>query len=344
MCTQYSLGFLPPAPASPASCDSATDLSGRVIGGQYRLLFPLARNARCTVYEAEHAEHGTHLAIKVLAPDAALVGRFLAEARAAALLHHENIAGVTEFGCDRWPDGAQMPFLALEPLIGESLAITLAIDGPLRWVRVLKIARQICRVLAVAHAKGVVHGGLTATCCYRSVRDDCEDFIKVLDFGAVDPYDGHPGYMADELLRHQPHDHRIDIHALGTLMYALLTGELPHVAAEDRGAPLPLRRTTPGLEIPDSLEEVIMRALAGDPDRRFPDADSMLAALAKVGPGVSRDVAWSRSADAGVTTRGEPASNDAPVPSSGRFLAVMRGGLTLGLASLAMRATWDLLP
>ncbi len=131
--------------------------------------------------------------------------------------------------------------MVMECLEGEDLAATLANDGPLDWRRVLSIGTQVCRALIDAHARGVVHCDIKPGNCFRISRDGTDDFIKVLDFGVSSvgaregdvrptsgPVIGTPGYMPQEQLRGGPYDHRVDIFALGVLMFRLLTNKMPY--------------------------------------------------------------------------------------------------------------------
>jgi serine/threonine protein kinase len=314
------------------------DLSGQVLGGRYRLLRPLGHGGMATIYEAEHVEIGKRVALKVLtdARCSDTVRRFLQEARAASQLRHEHIIDVTDFGRDTLADGEPVAYMAMEYLEGEDLAVTLAQDGPLRWTRVLTIAKQICRALIAAHEQGIVHCDIKPANCYRIARGDTTDYIKVLDFGVASfackrtgrctpdpvpsdtsdgrrksgPRVGTPGYMAGELLSGGTYDHRVDIYALGVLMYRLLTNKMPYPAArlytagdsgfgaisgvggagpnaggnsEGSGAtaltPFPMQRAIPTLEISPAFESVVLRALAQDPEQRHPSARALLEAL-----------------------------------------------------------------
>jgi serine/threonine protein kinase len=111
--------------------------------------------------------------------------RFQQEARAASRLRDEHIIDVSDFGRDTLADGEPVAYLAMEQLEGEDLATTLEQDGPLRWTRVLAIAKQICRALIAAHAQGIVHCDIKPANCFRILRGDTADFIKVLDFGVA---------------------------------------------------------------------------------------------------------------------------------------------------------------
>lgn len=300
------------------------DLSGGLLGGRYRLLSPLGSGGMATVYAAEHVEIEKRVAVKVLAQQGrceATARRFLQEARAASRLRHEHIIDVTDFGRDTLADGQTVAYFAMEYLEGEDLATTLEQDGPLRWTRVLAIAKQICGALIAAHAQGIVHCDIKPANCFRIHRGGTQDFIKVLDFGvasfacertgrctpepgqAPDPADsgsrrkssprlGTPGYMAAELLSGGSFDHRVDIYALGVLMYRLLTNKMPYPAArlysasgdgEGSGlrqlAPFPMRRAIPTLEISPAFEAVVLKALAQDPEQRHASAQALLADL-----------------------------------------------------------------
>ncbi len=318
-----------------------TDLSGQVLGGRYRLLRPLGQGGMATIYEAEHVEIGKRVALKVLgqARCSTTVRRFLMEARAASQLRHEHIIDVTDFGRDTLADGEPVAFLAMEYLEGEDLAATLEQDGPLRWTRVLAIGKQICRALIAAHDQGIVHCDIKPANCYRISRGETTDSIKVLDFGvasfackrtgrctpdpipATDGSDGRPrggarrgppGYMGAARLSGGTDDHRVDIYALGVLMYRLLTNKMPYpaaklyAAASDSGpsgsmagasssslsaapsgessgmtplTPFPMQRAIPTLEISPAFEAVVLRALAQDPEQRHPSARALYDAL-----------------------------------------------------------------
>ncbi len=318
--------------ASACAVSEGGDLSGGLLGGRYRLLSPLGAGGMATVYAAEHIEIEKRVAVKVLAQQGrceATARRFLQEARAASRLRHEHIIDVTDFGRDTLPDGEPVAYFAMEYLEGEDLATTLEHDGPLRWTRVLAIAKQICGALIAAHAQGIVHCDIKPANCFRIHRGGTQDFIKVLDFGvasfasertgkctpepgpAPDPADsgsrrkssprlGTPGYMAGELLSGGSFDHRVDIYALGVLMYRLLTNKMPYPAARlysaaaDSGpsgtgnaegsglrqlAPFPMRRAIPTLEISPAFEAVVLKALAQDPEQRHASARALLAEL-----------------------------------------------------------------
>ncbi|MEZ4380859.1 MAG: serine/threonine-protein kinase [Nannocystaceae bacterium] len=275
------------------------DFSGRVLGGRYKILELIGFGGMATVYEAEHIKIKKRVAVKILNPDYAddqeIAHRFLQEAQTASQLRHEHIIDITDYG---EADGTV--FFVMELLEGEDLSTTLLETGPLHAPRVIAMAEQICDALAAAHAIGVIHRDIKPANCFRLTRAGNSDFIKVLDFGIAkvatndrttqrttgSPL-GTPGYMALELLKGEAYDHRVDIYALGVLMYKLLTNKMPFpapnaygtLAKQLDGEPTPLREAAPEREIPEILEDLILKALARDPEHRFQSALELLDAL-----------------------------------------------------------------
>ncbi len=248
------------------------------------------------VYEAKHTVIGKRVAVKVLLEkfhsNRDLVARLLQEARLASSIGHENIVDVTDFGTT--DDGRS--FVVMEFLDGEPLAQLVMREAPLPVERSLRIARQVASALGAAHAKGIYHRDVKPENVYLVRRGDA-DFVKVVDFGiskAVkqggdDPAEsyrlthtglllGTPLYMSPEQARGEDDlDHRVDIWALGVMLYECLTGEVPFHANNylgiisqvlTREAPPP-SRLRPELGIPAAVETVVMRAMEKDRQRRY---------------------------------------------------------------------------
>ena len=220
------------------------------------------------------------------------VARLLQEARLASSIGHEHIVDVTDFGTT--DDGRS--FVVMEFLDGESLAELAMREAPLPIERSLRIARQVASALGAAHAKGIFHRDVKPENIYLVQRGDA-DFVKVVDFGiskAVKPGGdeggegyrlthtglllGTPLYMSPEQARGEEDlDHRVDIWALGVLLYECLTGEVPFRANNYLGIisqvlthePTPPSKLRPELGISDAVEAVVMRAMAKDRARRY---------------------------------------------------------------------------
>lgn len=303
------------APRVPFGRRTSVDLTGRSIDGRYRLRRRLGAGGMSTIYEAEVAARpgslarSRRVALKVLDAGPA-ADRLLQEARAAAALRSAHVIDVLDYGRGSDELGREHAFIAMECLDGEDLAATLEHDGPLRWTRVLRIGQQVCEALVAAHARGIVHCDIKPGNCFRITHEGTADYIKILDFGVASFTDeetgqcmpsandgdgrrksgplGTPGYMPEEQLRGGPYDHRVDIFALGVLMYRLLTGKMPYAAGSlymprrPQSGPLPIGRVAPAVEIPAELEAVILKSVAAEPDARFQSAQELLAALQAV--------------------------------------------------------------
>ena len=168
----------------PKEDDSTgVDFTGRVIDSRYRVIRKIGEGGMGTVYAGEHVEIGKDVAIKILHPAYStqqdLVERFRREARAASRIGHPHIIDVTDFG--ETEDGCA--YFVMEHLDGIDLADVLSHERRLAPERACKIATQICRALAAAHAAGVIHRDLKPENIFLVARDGQADFVKVLDFG-----------------------------------------------------------------------------------------------------------------------------------------------------------------
>ncbi len=281
-------------------------LIGSLLGERYQLLRLIGQGGMGAVYLATHVIIGKQIAVKVLSPDysrnPADVQRFLGEARSASLIRHDHVVDIADFGYT--PQG--QAYLVMEYLEGEDLAHTLQRVGRMPWFRVSNLIMQIGSALAAAHAKGIVHRDMKPENCFRVKRDGDEDFIKVLDFGIAKIVDdrfkkgehsltieggiiGTPEYIAPELCRGLKADRRVDIYALGIIMYRMLTGVVPFRTDTDNymavlsqhltDPPRPMFEQAPDANIPAKIEQIVMRSLEKDPARRYQTVEELIAAL-----------------------------------------------------------------
>lgn len=344
------------APATPSS-EIFDSLVGATLAGRYHIVRRIGEGGMGAVYEARHTIIGKRVAVKVLLEKflakSDFVARLLQEARLASAIGHEHIVDVTDFGTT--DDGRA--FVAMEFLDGESLAQLVMREAPLPVERALRIARQVASALGAAHAKGIVHRDVKPENVYLIRRGDA-DFVKVVDFGiskAVkqgqgdDAPDyrlthtglllGTPLYMSPEQARgDEDLDERVDVWAMGVMLYECLTGEVPFRANNYLGiisqvlthTPRPPSQLRPELGIPEAVEAVVMHAMEKDRTRRYArmsdverDLDRLLAGDQNVGPG----------ADAPAPTVPPPVG-----PSRGRAwvwgaaVAALIGGVAMALA------------
>jgi serine/threonine-protein kinase len=281
--------------ASPNEGAAAGGRSGEILAGKYRILRLIGEGGMGQVYEAEHVTVGRRFAVKFLRPHLAsneeALARFRREARAAGALDSEQIATVFDF--DMAADGS--PFLVMEYLEGRSLGQLLAEEGPLPVPRAASALLQVCRGLEVAHAAGILHRDLKPDNLFVVRRADGSERVKILDFGiaklmySAEPLPiqtggaiGTPFYMAPEQARgDKAVDERIDVYALGVILYELLSGEKPHPG--DCGNAVlahvltksAVRLDTVRSGLPPSLVELVHRALAFEPSDRPPTVKAL---------------------------------------------------------------------
>jgi len=279
-------------------------MRGILIGGKYRIAQRVGQGGMGTVYRAAQSGLNRDVAVKILKRelnvDRDTVARFHREANAMSLLAHPNTVRVFDFG--QTDDG--LLYLVMELLEGELITQRLSREGALDVLEAVRFAQQILRSLAEAHKKALVHRDLKPDNIFVATLDGhTEPVIKVLDFGIakvvapdrrVDQFEtqagtvfGTPRYMSPEQAQGASLDGRSDLYSVGTLLYQMLTGRAPFVdddavvvmAKHIREAPDPPRDAAPDRPIPESLERVVLRALAKEPGARFQDASEFEAAL-----------------------------------------------------------------
>jgi serine/threonine-protein kinase len=255
-----------------------------------------------TVYLCEHAVLHRRLAVKVLRADLTsdpeLVDRFRNEAIAASRIGQENVVDVLDFGAD--DDGAL--YYVMEALDGRSLGALIRDEGALPVPRALDLLEQICRALAAAHARGVVHRDVKPDNVFLVRRENGTELAKVIDFGIshvprargsapitrTGAIIGTPEYMAPEQAAGAPIDSRTDVYAAGVLAFEMLTGELPIEAATPIATLVAHQTRTPDppsrrrAAIPPEVDALVLRALAKRPEDRFESMEALAAEIARV--------------------------------------------------------------
>jgi len=290
--------------ATPAGgTPSLTELVGTTLSGRYLVTRKVGQGGMGAVYEATHTLIGKRVAVKVLlekyAQREAIVRRLKQEAQLASSIGNEHIIDITDIG--QTDDGRT--FVVMEFLEGESLAECLARETKLPEQRILHIMSQAAGALAAAHDKGIVHRDIKPENLFLLRRKDT-DFVKVVDFGISKSLRatgeeeettrltqtgmvlGTPLYMSPEQARGDEQlDHRVDIYALGVIMYEAATGRVPFVGSNYLSVisqvlneePQPLREQRP--ELSEEFEAIVMKAMAKDVNERYASANAMLADL-----------------------------------------------------------------
>ncbi|HLL15910.1 MAG TPA: serine/threonine-protein kinase [Pyrinomonadaceae bacterium] len=259
----------------------------RVIANRFRIECEIGRGGMGTVYLATHLGLERPVAVKVLkaefAADPEVAERFMREARTMARLRHKRAAMIFDAGS--LPDGR--PFIVMEHVEGSTLADVLAREGRFSPERAVRIACEICDVLAEAHALGIVHRDLKPSNIMLNERG-----VSVLDFGIAKVLTasadvtkthattesgliiGTPRYMSPEQCMGKPVGTASDLYSVGVLVYEMLSGQPPFtdglqsavLVRQATSAPPPLMARCP--EVPRRLALATHTLLAKNPDDR----------------------------------------------------------------------------
>ena len=267
-------------------------LVGRVLADKYGIEGVIRVDEYGTIYRGKHLLMDLPVTVKVLSPilaiDEYVVERFSEEARSISRLSHPNILNVTDFGKDA--DGSV--FLVMEEFEGESITELIAREGPLDVDRAVLIAKKIAGALSAAHSTGMFHSGLTSSKVLVSRVPNGQDLVKVLDIGSLTAdlkAAGVAGRSLEDLAYCSPEQcsgesvgqARTDIYSLGIILYELLTGEVPFKA--DTATDLMMKHVEvppPPLvafrsDVPETIEPILLNALAKNPDRRYQSAAAL---------------------------------------------------------------------
>jgi eukaryotic-like serine/threonine-protein kinase len=263
-----------------------------VKAGRYEILGELGRGAMGIVYRAMDPVIGRPVAVKTIRlseegtglsrPE--LLSRFQTEARAAGLLTHPNIVVVYDAGEENG-----LYYITMELVEGKSVQALLDGGHGFPVPRVLRIIEQTCNALQFAHDRNVVHRDIKPANLMLTNDDivKVSDFgtAKILQFGTVQQTTnvmGTPSYMSPEQVKGRPVDGRSDIFSMGVMFYELLTGEKPFpgqsittviykIVNEE---PIPPRQLNPSIH--PGLNEIVLRALAKEPEARYQSCREML--------------------------------------------------------------------
>ena len=260
---------------------------GDTVGGRYELDGRLGEGGMGCVYRARHLQLGKAFALKIISPafalDAAARARFNQEAKLASEISHPNIVSVVDFGEDPTL-GAYMVMELVDgdPLINEG-------GSPMAVRRVCDILGQIADALDHIHRRGIIHGDVKADNIMLTSEPDGarrRRVARLLDFGLArrpdgaeeEQISGSPHYLAPERAAGGPPSVAADIYALGILGYLMLTGTLPFegnvveilMAHINQVPDSPSARRKEQIE--ESLETMVLRAMAKDPSKRHGSA------------------------------------------------------------------------
>jgi serine/threonine-protein kinase len=281
---------------------SATDLTGKRLGN-YRVVAALGQGGMAKVYKGYQPLLDRYVALKVLAPhfatDEEFRARFQREAAAIARLRHSNIVQVYDFGIQ-----GSVHYMVMEYIAGETLKTRIrtarSLQKRLRPDEILIVLRGVAAALDYAHARDIIHRDIKPANIMLRIEDERVEtlpFTPVLtDFGIAKIMEGvqftgtgmtigTPDYMAPEQGDNQPITYRADLYSLGVILYEMLAGELPFTGDTPvavllkhiSDTPPALRTRAP--DLPPAMDEILQRALAKNPEDRFPSGAALVRAV-----------------------------------------------------------------
>jgi serine/threonine protein kinase len=282
---------------------SADPLLGQLVDGRFEIEALLGSGSVGSVYRArDRTRGGRNVALKIwngTTLNEQTRGRFVREAKALTTLRHPNIVDVQSFGMFD-----KLPYVAMEYLDGQPLEASLT-GEPLEFDFAFDVIGQMLQALAYAHELGVVHRDLKPDNVVLLRRDDGSVQVKLLDYGLAkflspddDPVQGRaltmtgmvmgtPLYMAPEQAAGKSIDGRVDVYAVGCILFEMLVGRPPFYG-ENNAEIFRAHMVTPTPRIAElrndpaagpALQEFFERALAKQPEARFAHAGEMLLAL-----------------------------------------------------------------
>lgn len=270
------------------------DLVGKVLGNRYEILEKIGTGGMATVYKARCRVLNRFVAVKVLkdefANDAEFIKRFQVEAQSAASLSHQNIVSVFDVGND---DG--LHYIVMELVEGKTLKEIIKEKGILPWKDAVKIAAQIAAGLNQAHKNNIIHRDIKP----HNIIITKDGIAKVTDFGIAKAVSnstinafgstiGSVHYFSPEHARGGYTDEKSDIYSLGVVLYEMCTGTLPFDAETPVSVALKHMQEAPtepkelNAEIPQALNDIILKAMNKDSSQRYASAQAMYNDLTKV--------------------------------------------------------------
>jgi serine/threonine-protein kinase len=270
-------------------------LINTLFDGRYRIVRKLGSGGMANVYLAEDEELGRRVAIKILneryANDDLFIERFRREAKSAAALSHPNIVSVYDRG-----EAEGTYYIAMEVIEGRSLKELIMTRGPLPIGQALAYTHEILDALRFAHRHGIIHRDIKPHNILIGER------LKVTDFGIAragasqmteaGSIMGTAQYLSPEQARGAPVTASSDLYSVGIVLYEMLTGKVPfsgdsaiEIAMKHlNDAPKPPSKIRP--EIPEELDQVVLRALAKNPEDRYQTAEEFSEDLHRVEAGL----------------------------------------------------------
>ena len=270
------------------------NLEGKLLGSRYEIIEKIGNGGMATVYKAKDLVLKRYVAVKILreeyTTDNEFIKRFNTEAESAASLTHPNIVSVYDVGKE-----GNLYYIVMELIKGKTLKEIIVEDGRMGWKWSVKIAKQIAQALETAHRNNIIHRDIKP----HNIIITEDGTAKVTDFGIAKAVSnstitafgttiGSVHYFSPEHARGGYTDAKSDLYSLGVVLYEMVTGRVPFDA--DTPVSVALKhmqeKPVPPIElnpaIPQSLNDLILKAMEKDPNMRYSTATEMIDDLDKI--------------------------------------------------------------
>jgi len=267
------------------------DITGQILSGRYSITEKIGVGGMADVYKAYCNTLNRFVAVKIIKDELKneedSVKRFKTESRAVALLNHPNIVSVFDVGVFEG-----RPFIVMELIEGITLKEYMRQKGTLDYQEAMFLITQVLRALEHAHTRNIIHRDIKP----QNIMLLKDGVIKVTDFGIArftasstttmtDSAIGTAHYLSPEQARGKRTDEKTDIYSVGVMLYEMTTGTVPfdsdnpvsvavmHLSATAK------RPTDINPDIPEGLEDIIIKAMSREPKNRYDSAEAMLSDL-----------------------------------------------------------------
>jgi len=267
---------------------------GSTFAGRYQVIEELGRGGMGRVYKALDNEVQEKIALKILRPEIAsnkkTIQRFRNELKLARRISHKHVCRMFDLSREE-----NLYYITMEYVSGENLKSIIQMMGQLSVGKTIFTAKQVCEGLAEAHRIGIIHRDLKPS----NIMIDKEGNTHIMDFGiarSIETEDitrteariGTPKYMSPEQMGGRELDQRSDIYSFGVILYEMVTGRVPFdgdTAAEiavkhERESPTPPIKINP--QVPQDLNQMILKCIQKDKDKRFKGVEEILDELSKL--------------------------------------------------------------